>query len=294
MAASRRSAKWCNWLRKLGPTCPKRPSSAWPRRFSLLSRREPGAAVREAIQQEVAKRLRIDPMVKEAMAEAFAVVLEEFRDVTLKDSAVLESVGRQVHGVTGGQMQDFAKRLRDAESPPLTIDLIIKWGESHRERTGDWPSLKSGVVFDAPAEKWHDIDVSLRQGFRSLPAGSSLAKLLGEYFGRRNKKNLPDLTEEQILTWAKVHHDRTGKWPTSSSGEIADAPGETWLNVSQALHQGLRRSQGRTLAQLLEQHFGVRNGAKNFPTFQKIKSLDGHKRTMSVREVGQHRNHARS
>jgi hypothetical protein len=46
-------------------------------------------------------------MVKKAMAEAFAVVLEEFRDVTLKDSAVLESVGRQVHGVTGGQMRSL-------------------------------------------------------------------------------------------------------------------------------------------------------------------------------------------
>src|SRR5205823_5640631 len=55
-----------------------------------------GTAVREAIQQEIARRLRIDPMVKKAMAEAFAVVLEEFRDVTLKDSAALESVGRQV------------------------------------------------------------------------------------------------------------------------------------------------------------------------------------------------------
>ena len=49
--------------------------------------------MREAIQREIARRLRIDPMVKQAMAEAFAVVLEEFRDVTLKDSAVLASVG---------------------------------------------------------------------------------------------------------------------------------------------------------------------------------------------------------
>ena len=59
-----------------------------------------------------------------AMAEAFAVVLEEFRDVTLKDSAVLESVGRQVHGVTGGQMQEFAQRLRDAAPRPLTGQTI--------------------------------------------------------------------------------------------------------------------------------------------------------------------------
>src|SRR5262249_53918764 len=42
-----------------------------------------GAAVRETIQQEIATRLRIDPMVKKAMEEAFAVVLNQFRDATL-------------------------------------------------------------------------------------------------------------------------------------------------------------------------------------------------------------------
>src|SRR5262249_50225070 len=42
-----------------------------------------GAAAREAVQREVAKRLRIDPMVKKAMAAAFAAVLHEFRDATL-------------------------------------------------------------------------------------------------------------------------------------------------------------------------------------------------------------------
>ena len=89
-----------------------------------------GAAVREAIHQEMARRLRIDPMVKKAMAEAFAVVLDEFRAVTLKDSAVLESVGRQVHGVTGGQMREFAQRLRDAAPRPLTEELILAWADA--------------------------------------------------------------------------------------------------------------------------------------------------------------------
>ena len=66
-----------------------------------------GIAARQAIHNEIAKRLRIDPKVKEAMTEAFAAVLTEFRNATLKDSAVLESVGRQIHGVTGGQMREF-------------------------------------------------------------------------------------------------------------------------------------------------------------------------------------------
>ncbi len=95
-----------------------------------------GAAVREAIQEQVARRLRIDPLVKKAMAEAFAVVLDEFRDVTLKDSAVLENVGRQVHGVTGGQMREFAERLRDAVPKPLTKQQILAWADEHRDAPG--------------------------------------------------------------------------------------------------------------------------------------------------------------
>ena len=81
--------------------------------------------------------MRIDPMVKKAMAEAFAVVLHEFRGATLKGSAVLESVGRQVHGVTGGQMREFARRLRDAAPRPLTTEEILAWADGHRRRTGD-------------------------------------------------------------------------------------------------------------------------------------------------------------
>src|SRR5262249_11071371 len=57
----------------------------------------------------------------------FAAVLSEFRDTTLRKSAVLESVGRQVHGVTGGQMQEFAGRLRAAAPRPLTEEQILAW-----------------------------------------------------------------------------------------------------------------------------------------------------------------------
>ena len=88
-----------------------------------------GTAARQAIHKEIAKRLRIDPKVKEAMTEAFAAVLAEFRNATLKDSAVLESVGRQVHGVTGGQMREFARRLRDAVPRPLTEEMILAWAD---------------------------------------------------------------------------------------------------------------------------------------------------------------------
>src|SRR5262249_49158844 len=91
----------------------------------LAAQPEEGAKVGEAIRQEIARRLRIHPAVKKAMEEAFAVVLDEFRESTLRESVVLKSVGRQVHGVTGGQMREFAQRLRDAAPRPLTEEQIL-------------------------------------------------------------------------------------------------------------------------------------------------------------------------
>src|SRR5262249_21652091 len=139
-----------------------------------------GAAVREAIQREIATRLRIDPQVKQAMAAAFAVVLDEFRDVTLNDPALLESVGRQVHGVTGGQMREFAQRLRDAVPRPLTEEQILAWADAHYERSGQWPRVESGAIDGTTGEKWANVNAALEQGLRDLPGGSSLAKLLAE------------------------------------------------------------------------------------------------------------------
>src|SRR5262249_30239124 len=104
-------------LQLAAKTLPNLPEAALQRVATEILASQSGSAgetARDAIQQEIAKRLRIDPRVKKAMEEAFAVVLNEFRDVTLKDSAALESVRRQIHGVTGGQMRQFAERLRAA------------------------------------------------------------------------------------------------------------------------------------------------------------------------------------
>jgi superfamily II DNA or RNA helicase len=222
-----------------------------------------GAAVREAIQREIATRLRIDPMVKKAMAEAFAVVLEEFRDVTLRESALLESVGRQMHGVTGGQMREFAQRLRDAAPRPLTEALILAWIDEHHRQKDEWPTRDSGAIDAAPGETWSGIDAALKMGTRELPGQSSLAQLLADHRGVRNIQNLPNLTEQQILAWMDAHHAETGKWPTVKSGLIKNAHGETWAKSNQALVNGHRNLPGgSSLAELLTKHRGVRNSKK--------------------------------
>ena len=222
----------------------------------------PGDQAREAIQREVAKKLRINPLVKKVMEEAFAVVLEEFRDVTLKDSAVLRSVGRQIHGVTGRQMGVFAQRLREAAPRPLTEEWICDQAKNHHERTQEWPKRTSGELLDAPGENWANIDAALQQGRRGLPGGSSLAGFLEKTFGVRNLANLPSLTEEWIRERVRFHRQNTGKWPQIKSGELLDSPGEVWANIHGALQQGGRKLPGgSSLPRFLKAHFELRNPA---------------------------------
>jgi len=239
-----------------------------------------GSAARQAIGREIATRLRIDPKVKQAMAAAFDVVLEEFRDATLKDSAVLESVGRQVHGVTGGQMREFAQRLRDAAPRPLTVEEILLWADAHHLRKGQWPKVDSGPVADAVGETWKNIDSTLRIGLRGFPGGSSLAQLLTEKCGVPNPKNLPLLTNEQILTWADAHVERTKKWPNVNSGPIHEVPDETWEKINRSLFQGHRGLPGgSSLARLLSKGRGVpnRDAQPELTTQQILAWAEGHR-----------------
>ena len=225
----------------------------------LTAQPEEGAKVGGVIRQEIARRLRIHPEVKKAMEEAFAVVLEEFRDATLRESVVLESVGRQVHGVTGSQMRAFAERLRDVAPRLLTEKQVLAWADLHFSRIGVWPKTESGVVLEEPDENWANINAALRNGHRGFPGGSSLAQFLAERRGVRNQKELPPLREEQILEWADQHYERTHEWPGLQSGNIFGISGETWRRVDNALRLGLRSlPEGSSLAEILARCRGKR------------------------------------
>ena len=70
----------------------------------------------------------------------------------------------------------------------------------------------------------------------------------------------PKLTVAQILAWTDDHKARTGEWPRSNGDPVAGAPGETWVNVNQALQKGLRGLPGRdSLPRLLARERGTRN-----------------------------------
>lgn len=162
--------------------------------------------------------------------------------------------------------------------PPLKHRQILAWADSHHERTGDWPNVRSGPVLDAPVEHWDLIDNALRQGHRGLAGGSSLRQLLVKKRGVRNPMSLPPLSEEQILQWAELHHRRSGQWPRYDSGSIAEAPGETWRRVDWALRLGKRGLSGRSsLARLLRENRGVqRERSKEGEGRQEQRSVDMH------------------
>jgi hypothetical protein len=141
-----------------------------------------------------------------------------------------------------------------AERPPLTEDLILAWADRHHRLRGRWPTGDAGPVAGVRGEKWCNIAAALQQGHRGLPGNSSLAQLLARHRGVRNRKQLPRFSQRRILRWARAHRARTGRWPTASSGEVIEAPGETWNAIDNALRAGCRGLPGgSSLYRLLQQ-----------------------------------------
>ena len=87
--------------------------------------------------------------------------------------------------------------------PDRSMDQILTWIDHYHACTGTWPHKDSGRIPDSLGETWQAIHMALRNGGRSLPPGSSLARLLAEQRGVRNQINLPPLTEAQVLSWAE-------------------------------------------------------------------------------------------
>ncbi|HEY3243171.1 MAG TPA: hypothetical protein VGM03_07455 [Phycisphaerae bacterium] len=144
------------------------------------------------------------------------------------------------------------ERGRRAYRPALTEAQIFAWAQAHQQRAGRWPTAASGPIVDVRGENWRNVDSALRAGMRSLPGGSSLAKLLTGNAAR------PALTEDQIVAWADAHRQRTGRWPTPSSGRIPEIPRANWSAVNAALRLGLRGLPGGDSLRQILRRFGRR------------------------------------
>ena len=86
---------------------------------------------------------------------------------------------------------------------------------------------------------------------RGLPGSSSLAHLLVERRGARDPKGSRRLRIDQIRAWGDAHRVANGRWPNRYSGPIRTHPGETWVNIDEALQHGRRGlPTGTSLAEL--------------------------------------------
>jgi hypothetical protein len=147
-----------------------------------------------------------------------------------------------------------------ADLPRLSRRRILAWADAHRRRTGQWPTRDSGPIPEAAGDDWQAVDRALREGSRGLRGGSSLVRLLAQHRQRRNRLDLPRLSKKKIVAWADAHRQRTGSWPNVNSGAVAEAPGERWDLIDNALREGQRGlAAGSSLLQLLVRKRGVRD-----------------------------------
>jgi hypothetical protein len=167
------------------------------------------------------------------------------------------------------QHRGVSHRLR---KEPLSVPQILSWADAHHAATGVWPRQTSESVIGVPGESWSGLGQALTAGSRGLPGGSSLAKLLTEHRGVRNRKLPPRLSPEQILAWADEHHAAEGSWPTAASGPISGAPYEYWRKVDSALRVGARGlAPGQSLSRLL----AARRTASATPPCSELDRLSG-------------------
>ncbi|MEX0714654.1 MAG: hypothetical protein WD278_20115, partial [Pirellulales bacterium] len=137
----------------------------------------------------------------------------------------------------------------------LAIEQILAWADAHSKRTGRWPIKSSGAIPGTGGETWRGIDFALRQGKRGLPGGSSLPRLLAERRCVPNRLAMGPLSIEQILAWADAYFERSGRWPNTTSGPVAELPGVTWNAIHKRLVKGrLGLPGGSSLRRLLETH----------------------------------------
>jgi hypothetical protein len=168
---------------------------------------------------------------------------------------------RESSETEGADLREKYARMEGGEEkarPPLSVEQILKWADAYFDQNGYYPRKDAGPVLNGGCETWNRINTALRFGFRGLPGGTTLKRLLAEHRGLDTRCNRPEVSIAQILTWADAFHQAQGKWPNEASGPVADAPPITWGAIGRCLRKGGRGLPGgMTLRALLIQHRGV-------------------------------------
>jgi hypothetical protein len=107
----------------------------------------------------------------------------------------------------------------------LTVEQILAWADAHRAQTGNWPRANSGPVIEAPGEKWRAIENALYDGYRGLPGGDSLARLLDRH--RRSE-------EARRFTWTPQEDEWVRTW---TAQQVAQQTGRSLRAVYERRRQ---------------------------------------------------------
>jgi hypothetical protein len=164
------------------------------------------------------------------------------------------------------------RRIRRLERrcSPLPVEQILDWADRFGARHGSWPNSGDGRISYDLSLTWNGVNEALRQGYRGLPGGSSMAQLLAEHRGHRNVARLPDLTVPQMLVWADEYHRRNERWPTLRSGPILNSGGESWQKIERALRDHARHLSGYSSLATGEAPRGAKSPPASPPAVVKI------------------------
>lgn len=184
------------------------------------------------------------PILKRMMNGIGDGVLES----TYKPEVVAEVFGK-VKAYASAFGYKSLRELREALGcvSLLTEEMILEAGEKFKKQYGKYPFVASKeLVPELPNETWVIIDSALREGYRGLPGGSSLAILFG--------KKKDDLTVEQIKKAGEEFKKQYSKYPSGTSKKpVPGMPNENWRAINEALIKGCRGFPGgSSLAILFE------------------------------------------
>jgi hypothetical protein len=107
-------------------------------------------------------------------------------------------------GLTGGSslallLREHRGCPRGGHRRPLTATEILRWADACFRRSGKWPSGCPRPIPESPGDTWKDIDAALRNGYRGLPGGDSIPRLLAR--NGRGRSSIPPRVSARPHTW---------------------------------------------------------------------------------------------